>query len=165
MKNFIVIAIFVSLLGCNKVAVDNAADIESTLNEKDADLVQELIAIELPEAYEKQDTVKLKKFLNDKYQLIDDNGDAYSKAHEVEYAGNYGPSYNEFEFKIEAVNLFDNGVAMVSGEGIMKGENEFEAYITTYTSSNTLIKKAGKWEVISTHVSGVKEETFPIAPN
>ena len=117
-----------------------------------------------PKAYSQQDTALLNEILHDNFQLVDDNGDTYSKMDELEYISNYGPSYTSFVFEILRLETFDNGTAMVSGKGTMKGVDDQGAYITTYKSSNTLIKVEGQWKAINSHVSGVKEERFENAP-
>ncbi|MEM6643401.1 MAG: nuclear transport factor 2 family protein [Bacteroidota bacterium] len=116
-------------------------------------------------AYDEQDTVLLSKLLHENFLLVDDNGDTYSKADEIEYISNYPPSYSTFEYEIDRIQIFDNGTAVVFGKGIMKGEDADGVYITTYKSSNTLIKVDGDWQAINSHVSGVKEERIQDAPS
>ena len=150
--------------GCGQSNSSSAG--KSVLTSDDESALRNLKTVLWPKAYGEQDTVLLDQILHEEFELIDDNGDTYSKAYEMAYVASYGPSYNEFEFQVERIDLFDNGTAMVSGKGVMKGESENgEAYITTYKSSNTLIKVDGQWKAINSHVSGVKEETFPNAPN
>lgn len=136
----------------------------SMIDSEDEEALRNLKTVLWPKAYGEQDTVLLDQILHEDFELIDDNGDTYSKNDEMEYISNYGPSYSEFEFQVERIDMFDNGTAMVSGKGIMKGENSDGAYITTYKSSNTLIKVDGLWKAINSHVSGVKEEVFENAP-
>ena len=126
-------------------------------------MVREFKTVLWGKAYGEQDTILLNQLLHEDFQLIDDNGDTYSKEDELTYVGQYGPSYDEFEFSISRLELFDNGTAVVFGTGTMKGVNGAEAYITTYKSSNVLIKVGDQWQAINSHVSGVKEETFPMA--
>ena len=150
------------IFSCN--TPESTCNPESRIVEEDREVLHNLKTVLWPKAYGEQDTILLDQILHEKFELIDDNGDRYSKADEMEYISNYGPSYSEFEFQIERIDLFDNGTAMVSGKGIMKGENNDGAYITTYKSSNTFVKVEGQWKAINSHVSGVKEQTFEAAP-
>ncbi|SNS76123.1 protein of unknown function [Ekhidna lutea] len=116
-----------------------------------------------PQAYNEQDTALLNQLLHDKFQMMDDNGDSFTKDDELEYISNYAPTHDEFEYNITRLDLFDNGTAVIAGTGTMKGVDGNEAYITTYKSSNILVKVQGQWKAINSHVSGVKEEKFPMA--
>ncbi len=152
------------LFACNQV--NPTAENTSLIVPGDEEALRNLKSVLWPKAYEEQDTVLLDGILHENFELIDDNGDVYSKAYEMAYVANYGPTYSEFEFQVERLDLFDNGTAMISGKGIMKGLNDDgSVYITTYKSSNVLIKVDGNWKAINSHVSGVKEETFEAAPN
>ncbi|MEO1254656.1 MAG: nuclear transport factor 2 family protein [Bacteroidota bacterium] len=133
------------------------------ISDQDEVILREFKTVKWPKAYSEQDTVLLDELLHEDFQMIDDNGDKYSKADEMKYVGNYGPSYNEFNFEITRLDIFDNGTAIISGTGTMKGVEGAEAYITRYKSSNTLVKEDGKWRAVNSHVSGVKEERFPMA--
>lgn len=134
------------------------------ITDDDEATLREFKTVLWPKAYGEQDTVLLDQLLHKDFQMIDDNGDTYTKADELAYIANYGPSYDEFNFEIIRLDIFDNGTAVVSGEGTMKGVEAGEAYITKYKSSNVLVKMDGQWKAISSHVSGVKEEKFPMAP-
>ena len=148
-------------MSCNSPSTSSSA---SVLTSEDEAALNNLKTVLLPKAYKEQDTALLDQILHEDFELVDDNGDTYSKDYEMEYVANYGPSYSEFEFRIERVDLYDNGTAMISGTGVMKGEDSGGVYITTYKESNTFIKLDGQWQVVNSHVSGVKEETFEDAP-
>jgi len=150
------------VLACGTPSSDTAGT-SSIISDADEAAVREFKTVLWGKAYGEQDTVLLAQLLHEGFQLIDDNGDTYSKEDELAYVGQYGPSYDEFEFSISRLELFDNGTAVVFGTGTMKGVNGDEAYITTYKSSNVLIKVGDQWQAINSHVSGVKEETFPMA--
>ena len=149
-------------MSCNSPSTSSSA---SVLTSEDEAALNNLKTVLLPKAYKEQDTALLDQILHEDFELVDDNGDTYSKDYEMEYVANYGPSYSEFEFRIERVDLYDNGTAMISGTGVMKGEDSGGVYITTYKESNTFIKLDGQWQVVNSHVSGVKEETFEDAPS
>ncbi len=136
----------------------------AVVNENDASVVKDIQMIQWQKAYDEQDTVLLGKIFHDKFQLVDDNGDTYSKSDEMAYVANYGPTYDEFDFEIININLLANGTATIFGKGTMKGTDSGEAYITNYKVTNVFVKENGQWQAISSHVSGVKEERFPMAP-
>ncbi|GAB4245592.1 MAG: hypothetical protein Tsb0034_24160 [Ekhidna sp.] len=162
MKYTFLTLITLGWMSCSGPAADNNA--VSVLTSDDEETLRNLKTVLWPKAYGEQDTVLLDQILHADFQLIDDNGDTYSKEDELEYIANYGPSYSSFEFSVERLDLFDNGTAMVSGVGTMKGVDDEGAYVTTYRSSNTLVKVDGQWKAINSHVSGVKEDRIPNAP-
>ena len=133
------------------------------ITNQDQEILSKLKIISWVQAYTKQDTALLNELLHEKYLLTDDNGDRYTKKDEMEYVTDYGPSYDEFNFKISTLDIFENGTAIIIGEGILKGIEGNETYITKYQSSNTFIKIDGKWKAINSHVSGTKEERFPMS--
>lgn len=138
----------------------------SALSEDDYETIHNLKTVLWPKAYGEQDTVLLNEILHEKFQLIDDEGSKFSKSDEMDYVSKYGPSYDSFDFEVKRLDIFDNGTAMVSGEGTMKGiDMAGQAYVTKYQSSNALIKENGKWKAINSHVSGVKEEVYENAPS
>lgn len=160
MKKFILILFVVALTSCT-----NDSTKSSVLSGDDYETLHNLKTVLWAKAYGEQDTVLLDQILHEKFQLIDDEGSKFSKADEMEYVSKYGQSYDSFEFEVKRLDIFENGTAMVSGEGTMKGiDMAGQAYVTTYQSSNVLIKENGKWKAINSHVSGVKEEVFENAP-
>lgn len=161
MKNLLILTLFVALISCNNSSNSTTHNV-SLIADDDKEVLTNFKTVLWPKAYGDQDTILLDRLLHDDFQLIDDNGDKYSKADELAYIAKYGPSYDEFAFEISRLDLFENGTAVVSGTGIMKGVSGAEAYITKYQSSNVMIKVSGEWKMINSHVSGVKEETFPI---
>jgi ketosteroid isomerase-like protein len=59
-------------------------------------------------------------------------------------------------FTIRRLEVFENGTAIVAGEGTIKGKDKDGSYVLTYQSSNVLIKRSGLWKAIASHVSGIK---------
>lgn len=159
MKYFLMILLAVAITSCTTPATNPVV-----ITDNDEATLREFKTVLWPKAYGEQDTVLLDQLLHDDFQMIDDNGDSYTKVDEMEYISNYGPSYDEFEYEITRLDIFENGTAVISGTGTMKGVEAGEAYITKYKSSNSLVKVDGEWKAISSHVSGVKEERFPMAP-
>ena len=135
------------------------------LSAGDEEAVRQLLTTSLRKAYDEQDTTLLNQLLHTDFKLIDDNGDTFSKQDELDYATNYGPSYSESAIEVKQLSLFENGTALATSKATLKGRNKQSTYITTYTSSYALIKVSGRWKVVNNHVSGVKEEVFPDAPN
>ena len=158
MKYLLTLTIAVLLIGCTTPSTNPVV-----ITDEDEETLRNFKTVLWPQAYNEQDTALLNTLLHDDFQMMDDNGDSFTKADELEYITNYAPSHDEFNYEITRLDLFDNGTAVISGTGTMKGVDGAEAYITTYKSSNVLIKENGQWKAISSHVSGVKEETFPMA--
>ncbi|MEP1032312.1 nuclear transport factor 2 family protein [Ekhidna sp.] len=156
--------LLLGLLGVVMISCTAPTEKSVVITDNDEAILREFKTVLWPKAYGQQDTVLLNELLHEDFQMIDDNGDSYTKSDELTYIANYGPSYDDFDFEIIRLDIFDNGTAIVSGVGTMKGVEAGEAYITKYKSSNVLVKIDGRWKAISSHVSGVKEERFPMAP-
>lgn len=124
----------------------------------DREQLRYLKTVEWPKAYREQDTVLLKKILADEFQMIDASGETSTKKLEIEYIKKNKPSYSSFTFTINRLDIFENGTAVVSGTGLIKGTGKKGDYQTTYQSSNVLTKRKGQWQAISSHVSGVKRK-------
>ena len=104
-----------------------------------------------PQAYREQDVALLDRLLDDSFQLIDAEGNLSTKQGELDYLAKNRWDPGEFEYRIERLDVYDNGVAIVAGEGV--------ATNYSYRSSNVLIKRDGRWRAVSSHVSGVKSRT------
>lgn len=126
----------------------------------DYETLRYLKEVEWPKAYREQDTVLLDRILAEEFQMITHEGIVYKKQDELEYIKQYKPSYDSFRYEITRLEVFENETAIVSGEGHTKGKDDNGSYSSTYSSSNILIKRKGKWKAISSHVSGVKKEYF-----
>lgn len=159
MKYFLILMISAILMSCTTPETNPII-----VTDEDEEVLREFKTVLWPKAYAEQDTALLNSMLHEEFELVDDNGDKYTKADELEYISNYGPTYDEFDFEITRLDIFENGTAVISGTGTMKGVDGAEAYITTYKSSNVVVKVEGQWKAINSHVSGVKEERFPMAP-
>lgn len=102
-----------------------------------------------PQAYRTQDAELLDRLLHDSFQMIDGDGERSTKQQEIEFVSNNAWNPGSFEYRIERLDIYDNGVAIVDGTGVA------ERY--TYKSSNVLIKEDGVWRAVSSHVSGYRE--------
>ncbi|NND02452.1 MAG: nuclear transport factor 2 family protein [Acidimicrobiia bacterium] len=100
-----------------------------------------------PQAYRTGDAEMLDRMLHDSFEMVDADGNVSTKADEVEYVKNNVWDPGEFEYRIERLTIYDNGTAVIAGEGV--------ASSYSYRSSNALVLEAGEWRAISSHVSGV----------
>lgn len=108
-----------------------------------------------PKAYQTQDVQLLDLILADEFQMIDASGNVFTKVDEIAYIRHNKPGYDSFEFKIERLDIFENETAIISGTGIIEGKDSEGDYISTYRSSNVLIKRGKDWKAVSSHVSGI----------
>lgn len=109
-----------------------------------------------PKAYAQQDVELLDSILATEFRLIDAEGNWFTKQDEIDYIKANAPAYDSLVFKVKRVDVFENGSAIVAGEGTLKGRDEEGRYVMTYQSTNVLIKREGKWRAVASHVSGVK---------
>lgn len=98
-----------------------------------------------PQAYRTQDTELLDRMLHDSFEMIDADGNRSTKADELEWVSENEWDPGEFTYTIERLAVYD-GTAIVVGTGT--------ATSYTYRSSNVLIKEAGEWRAVASHVSG-----------
>ena len=101
-----------------------------------------------PRAYRSQDVALLDRLLHDSFELIDAEGRRSTKRDELDYVASNRWDPGEFEYRIERLQIYDGGFAIVAGTGVA------ERY--TYRSSNVLIKEDGRWRAVASHVSGVE---------
>jgi hypothetical protein len=159
-KTMRLLFVFVTVLASGSCSNNPSCPTASTLSaDKQADeiMLRQIKEKEWPRSYREQDTALLKKILADEFQYIDEDGSISTKALELDYISKNKPSYDSFHFDIKRLEVFENGTAVVSGMGHIKGQNEKGKYYTTYWSSNIFIKRNGQWKAIASHVSGSKE--------
>ncbi len=135
------------IFGTGHVISQTASDDEETLRS-----LKEKI---WPRAYQTQDVQLLDQILADEFQMIDASGNVFTKVDEITYIRHNKPGYDSFEFKIERLDIFENQTAIISGTGIIEGKDSEGEYISTYRSSNVLIKRGKDWKAVSSHVSGI----------
>jgi hypothetical protein len=126
--------------------------------EADTARLRELKEVLWPKAYREQDAVLLAQILADEFESIDAEGNRSTKAEELDYVRKNKPSYDSFRFVIRRLQIFENRTAVVSGTGYIeaKAKDGKKGSKTEYQSSNVLIERDGRWQAISSHVSGVK---------
>lgn len=113
-----------------------------------------------PKAYAEQDVKLLDSILAPEFCRIDAEGNWSTKNDELEYISKNKPKYESLVFSIKRLEVFENGAAIVAGEGTVKGQDQIGPYVMTYQSTNVLIKRNGVWKAISSHVSGVKRASI-----
>jgi len=109
-----------------------------------------------PKAYAEQDVKLLDSILADEFRLIDADGNWFTKQDELDYIRDNKPAYESLVFRVKRLEVFENGSAIVAGEGTVTGRDDEGRYVSTYQSTNVLIKRGGQWKAISSHVSGIK---------
>lgn len=122
----------------------------------DTALLRQLKTVDWPTAYREGDTTLLARLLADEFQSIDAAGEVSTKRAELEYIKSNRPTYSSFVYTINRLDVFENGTAIVSGTGVMKGTGKDGPYTVSYQSSNVFIKRGGRWQAVASHVSGVK---------
>lgn len=132
-----------------------ASNAQDSLKDDEAKL-RHLKKVLWKRAYREQDTKLLDRILADEFQAIFDDGSWSTKSQEMKYIEKNRPDYDSFEYTIKRLDIFENGTAIVAGEGHVQGKNDDGPYEYRYQSSNVLIKREGVWKAISSHVSGVK---------
>jgi Domain of unknown function (DUF4440) len=128
--------------------------------EADTARLRELKEVLWPKAYREQDPALLAQILADEFESIDGQGNVSTKAEELDYVRKNKPSYDSFRFVIRRLQIFENRTAVVSGTGYIetKTTDGKKGSKTEYQSSNVLIERDGRWQAVSSHVSGIKQK-------
>ena len=84
-----------------------------------------------------------------------------TKAEELDWVSKNKPAYDDFEFRIRRLDIFDNGTAIVAGTGTIRGKDDKGPYVMEYQSSNVFIKRDGTWRAVASHVSGANDASHP----
>lgn len=121
--------------------------------DKDREALRYLKEVEWSAAYRQQDTVVLDRILHDDFQMIDAEGNTFTKADEMDWIKRNEWKVDSFRYEIKRLETWPNGTAIVSGMGHMLSDST----ASSYWSSNVFIKTDGRWRAISSHVSGVNE--------
>ena len=129
-------------------------------SENDQKRLRELKEVLWPKAYREQDPALLAQILADEFESIDAEGSVSTKAEELDYVSKNKPSYDSFRFVIRRLQIFENRTAVVSGTGYIetKAKDGKKASKTEYQSSNVFLERDGRWQAISSHVSGIKQK-------
>jgi hypothetical protein len=147
-QQLILIAILAFMTGCG---IENNEK-NTLITNNDIEVLRHLKEVDWPGAYAEQDTVLLDSILGDDFNMIDQEGNWYTKNDELNWIKNNAPGYDSFYFEITRLDIFDNGTAIICGTGhILK-----DSLRSVYQSSNVLVKREGRWKAVLSHVSGVK---------
>ena len=130
----------------------------------DEQAIRQLKLVDWPRAYREQDVQLLDRLLAEEFERIGFNGERSSKQDELSRVKAASTDYDTFSFEITRLSIFENGTAIVSGTGTIKGTDAEGPYTTTYSSSNVLLKRGGLWRAVASHVSGLKTERIPRQP-
>lgn len=103
------------------------------------------------QAYRNQDVKLLDSILHSSFQMLDANGNRSNKVKEMEYVANNEWNPANFVYTIERLDIYNDDFAIVDGTG------DTDTY--SYKSSNVLIKEDGRWQAISSHVSGYRSKS------
>lgn len=122
----------------------------------DEKVLREIKEVLWPRAYRDQDTALLDRLLADEFQMIDGSGLWSTKADEMKWVRENRPAYDSLTFQIKRLDIFENGTAIISGTGTVKGRDSSGSYVAEYQSSNVLVKRKGVWRAVASHVSGYK---------
>lgn len=112
-----------------------------------------------PRAYREGDAALLDRLLAAEFQMIDPEGGGSDKAGELEFVRTGRWVNRSFRFEIRRLDVFENGTAVVAGRGVVVGPESDPDGGYQYQSSNVLIRRDGRWQAISSHVSGYRPLT------
>ena len=122
----------------------------------DEEILREIKEVLWPRAYATQDVELLDVLLAEEFRLIDADGNWSTKADELAWLRGNAPSYESLVFQIKRLDVFENGSAVVAGQGVIRGGDEDGPYVLHYQSTNVLIKREGTWRAVASHVSGIE---------
>lgn len=134
-----------------------------TTRTQDEATLRQLKEVLWPKAYFTQDVALLDSILAPEFRKVDAEGNWSTKSDELEYVRKNKPRYDSLVFTIKRLDVFENGTAIVAGEGTVRSQGPDGLVVTRYQSTNVLIKRDGKWKAIASHVSGVKRVNDPKA--
>ncbi len=120
----------------------------------DHDVLRRLKQVEWPRAYREQDTAALNRILADDFRRIGSDGEWSTKAEELEYIRTTKPSYDSLVFRVDRLDVYPNGTAIVAGTGMVYSRGAEGPRVMEYRSTNVLLKQGGRWRAVASHTSG-----------
>lgn len=151
---------FPALLLVSGLALALSAPVRAANPTSDEIELREIKEVLWPRAYREGDTALLDRLLAEEFRLIDPDGGWSDKATELAHVAARRWINRSFRFEIRRLEVFENGTAVVAGRGVVIGPESDPDGGYQYQSSNVLIRRAGRWQAIASHVSGVR----PLAP-
>ncbi|HEX8191882.1 MAG TPA: nuclear transport factor 2 family protein [Allosphingosinicella sp.] len=127
-----------------------------------ADLAAEARRFKLelwPRAYAESNPALLEQLLAPEFQSIDADGVVSTRAEEIAFVRSKprDPPGRAFRYDIQRLDILPNGTAIVSGTGhVSQPLADGTVRRFTYTSSNILIRRDGRWQAVASHLSGVR---------
>lgn len=131
------------------MAEDNASD-EAQLRELKTKLWQQ--------AYRQGDAQLLDKILHESFEFVQNDGSISTKAKELKAVAASKWNPKSFRYEIKRLKVYQGKFAVVSGVGHAETQSGVR-YL--YHSSNHLVKQEGRWQAVSSHVSGYQELEAP----
>ncbi|GCC51966.1 hypothetical protein SanaruYs_21970 [Chryseotalea sanaruensis] len=148
MKMKMLLIALISLSACQKPS----QQADKIVSEDDVKTLKDLKQVEWPKAYAQHDTILLNRILADDFLLIDADGNWFTKQDELDWIKTNATQNDSFYYEIKRLDILANGTAIVCDTGhIWK-----DSVLSTYQSSNILIKQDSIWKAVQSHVSGVK---------
>jgi hypothetical protein len=103
-------------------------------------------------AFEKGEPEYLLDFLDESFTLTDTRGNVTTRDQNLAEVRKREPRYDEFRNHGMKVRVYGDS-AVVTGITTVKGTSGGKAFAADLQFTDTLIKRAGKWRMVSSHVS------------
>jgi predicted TIM-barrel fold metal-dependent hydrolase len=145
-----------SLMFASACALGAGAPVGAASPTPDETELREIKEVLWPRAYREGDAALLDRLLAEEFRLIDPNGEWSDKATELAHVARSKWINRSFRFEIRRLEVFENGTAVVAGRGVVVGPESDPDGGYQYQSSNVLIRRAGRWQAIASHVSGFR---------
>jgi hypothetical protein len=123
----------------------------------DVAALRDLKLVLWPRAYREQNTTLLEGLLADDFVVIDGKGTISTKQQELDWVAHNRPGYSTFRYTIERINVYDGVSAIIAGLGEIQFDDEKGPRTVRYRSTNVLVKQAGRWRAVASHVSMVPD--------
>ena len=152
MKIIVYISALITIMVCFSCQSKASPETSSSISEEDEKLLRHIKEKDWPKAYREQDILLLDRILGRDFQMIDQNGNWYTKADEISWIKANKTQYDSFRYEIKRLDVLPNGTALICGTGHIYNDT----VKTIYQSSNIFIKRKGNWKAVASHVSGIK---------
>jgi ketosteroid isomerase-like protein len=110
------------------------------------------------DAYEKHDIAAMERIESDDFILTDSDGKVVTKAQDIDDIRKAAPPAPDDSFGTRDVKVRVYGeAAVLTGFFILKYRNKGILVTETYRYTDTYISRNNRWQVVSSHLSRVKE--------